>query len=1004
MRRPTPALSSTTTTSPTTVPPASAPRLPAVFVALAALAGLASGPWLGSEAVAQGPVGPELQINEETTGTQRLPQLARRDDGTFLVIWQTSEPFRQNRVRVFDSVGQPLTPEQPIGDDIRDVVPDPNGGYLIARDVDLGPFTEQRVRRLDADGLEVGDEYRVHETTGFRHLGGKIDVHPAGGFLVVWSQTNNVLSRRLDANGVPVGSQSILATSPASDRGQPYVAVNGNGNFVASWSEDGRIRTVFGDADGSPLSPPTVVAPAVPAPQLGGRVDADSANRFFVVWNQDRNSVRGAWLNDAGQTVFDLELATGVLGSGPQVDCDGSTRCAVVWETGRDILARWRTSSAFIGDEITVNAFTPLTQRNAQIECGADGHCVAVWESGQRSSIDEPLNGPDGSEGAIRAQRFTFNETFSVAAEPARRQICAGEGATFDLSLTRWNGFNSGVNLSITPPTGSNASLTPASLGPLDSSSELHFFDTAGLTPGLQETDVVSTDADGLATAHRVTVGLDVIPSTPPVAESPADGTAYCAGEEDTFHWTPILGDPLYTVELSRDAAFTDLVTRIETRRWQADVPNDLAPGRYFWRVSACPSFPSQVFTFTVDGDCGPDAIGEVARLDDVGTPAFSIPAVTLGCDGRALAIWKNDGEGETGEIRGRWLVDGTPAGPSFQVDGGSGSSETPLAARINENGDYVALWRDGLDLRWRVYDGSTLAGGPIQSATLDEVPRSVDVAASGDVAGVWSADGAVRGRRFDSTGSPIGGLFDLVPQGAPEVGPGFADIAQTPDGFVVAFSSSDYSQYLTTRVHGARFNDGGDLLGSDFVVASADFGIPAGSSVGSGRVKANSRGEFVIHFGQTTTDYYANVFTSAGFSIYDSEGVRQGGQGIPDAGFHDVAITEDLDFLVVWSDPDFELSGSRLLGDAFERTPAKKLATEGPQRIALAVGAPSTAGLAVWRSEACGEPCMLARSIRSGPGLLIDGFESGDVSRWCGTVGEEESATGDQSSSRSAR
>ncbi|MEE8526655.1 MAG: hypothetical protein V3T72_22185 [Thermoanaerobaculia bacterium] len=58
------------------------------------------------------PLGPEFQINSNTSGQQKVPQVTVADDGSLLVIWEHEQQTQQEiRGRQFDGDGDPLAPD-----------------------------------------------------------------------------------------------------------------------------------------------------------------------------------------------------------------------------------------------------------------------------------------------------------------------------------------------------------------------------------------------------------------------------------------------------------------------------------------------------------------------------------------------------------------------------------------------------------------------------------------------------------------------------------------------------------------------------------------------------------------------------------------------------------------------------------------------------------------------------------------------------------------------------
>ena len=84
------------------------------------------------------------------------------------------------------------------------------------------------------------------------------------------------------------------------------------------------------------------------------------------------------------------------------------------------------------------------------------------------------------------------------------------------------------------------------------------------------------------------------------------------AGHGDLLKWKPVAQATQYRVELARNAQFTKGWWPVDatSERWL--VSEELAPGKWFWRVTALDTdgylgYPSKTFAFTVPGAAGSD-------------------------------------------------------------------------------------------------------------------------------------------------------------------------------------------------------------------------------------------------------------------------------------------------------------------------------------------------------------------------------------------------------------
>lgn len=148
------------------------------------------------------PVGGEVQVNTFTTGNQEDPNVAVIADGTFAIVWESSDQDGSDDgvfAQVFDAARQPVGSE-----------------------VQLNQYTA--LDQEDADIVSDGQ----------------------GGFVVVWesnAQVNgmsgdDIFGRRLDVTGQAVGDE--LQVSSETDNDQNNVTIAGaNGHLVTAWRSFG---------------------------------------------------------------------------------------------------------------------------------------------------------------------------------------------------------------------------------------------------------------------------------------------------------------------------------------------------------------------------------------------------------------------------------------------------------------------------------------------------------------------------------------------------------------------------------------------------------------------------------------------------------------------------------------------------------------------------------------------------------------------------------------------
>jgi hypothetical protein len=245
------------------------------------------------------------------------------------------------------------------------------------------------------------------------------------------------------------------------------------------------------------------------------------------------------------------------------------------------------------------------------------------------------------------------------------------------------------------------------------------------------------------------------------------------------------------------------------------------------------------------DGDGG-GIFGQ--RYDSAGSPQggeFAVNTYTTGqqdfarvgsdAAGNFVVVWGGD-SGQDGDGFGvfgqRYDSSGVPLGGEFQINTYTTGTQWEPALTFDGGGGFVVVWRDG--------------------------------GTSGD--GQDGSRSGVFGQRFDSTGNPLGGEFQV---NTTTLGHQYAAnvAADAAGNFVVTWTDEDLV-FAGSDIVGQRYDSSGTALGAEFVVA-------VGRSSG---VVAQPGGDFVVAWwdlsgpgGSTTGEVFARR--------YDSSGTAQGPQ-----------------------------------------------------------------------------------------------------------------------------
>ena len=295
----------------------------------------------------------EFQVNIYTPGTQTLPAVAMRDDGSFVVVWRTDQ--------------------------------DTDGPSVFGR-------------RFDALGVAVGAEIQVTSHTLSGQGNPDVAVGAGGDFVVVWEgvtddgQAEMVRVRLFDASGVPRGVE-LQVTAVGSPIGRPAVATDDAGDFVVVWETDTSDTAIVGrrfDSAGTPQGFPFVLNSYDETDQSNAAIAMASDGHFVVVWESEgqdgsEDGVFGRCFDPTG-VPLGTELQANAYATGaqqlPSVALADDGVVHVVWAgaPGSDVFLPSFPSTC-PPRQLRVNSFTASAQVLPDVAAGAGGDYVVTWSS-----------------------------------------------------------------------------------------------------------------------------------------------------------------------------------------------------------------------------------------------------------------------------------------------------------------------------------------------------------------------------------------------------------------------------------------------------------------------------------------------------------------------------------------------------------------------------------------------------------------------------------------------
>jgi hypothetical protein len=272
-------------------------------------------------------------------------------------------------------------------------------------------------------------------------------------------------------------------------------------------------------------------------------------------------------------------------------------------------------------------------------------------------------------------------------------------------------------------------------------------------------------------------------------------------------------------------------------------------------------------------------------RINTYTTGRQQFPRQAMEPDGDFVVVWTSDAQdgSSQGAFGQRFAASGAPRGNEFRINTYTTGFQGQPHVAVGSTGEFVVVWKsayDGSDysIQGRRYDGSGSAiGGEFQVGktftTGFQSPPHVGRASDGRFVVSWtseSVDGSSSGiaaRRFDASGNPIGSEFVV---NAYTTGQQIrSDLAVEANGnFVVVWEDCCNGDGSGSAIFGQRFDASGNRLGSEFQVNSYTTGYQGGASV-----SVSPAGGFVVVWSGPEDAFSYGVFARR----FDASGTAVG-------------------------------------------------------------------------------------------------------------------------------
>jgi hypothetical protein len=350
-------------------------------------------------------LGASFLVNTFTTGSQDLPYVTARSDGSFVVVWRSeSDGAGKSVARAVVGAGGGVSgPELVVntyttGDqEYAQVGVSPGDGFMVVWHDDNGRDGSSYAvfaQRFNAAGSVAGTEFQVNAYTTGSQMYPAIATDSSGNFVVAWSSFDGVSNprfRKVSAAGAFVGSEITMTSVPGSTLGHD-LATSATGEIAFVWDDSVQRFDSSGAAIGAPFR--LTNGQPVFVPQVAYESDGDMVHAWNLPWQAGGSADRSLTL--AAETCVDDSADADGDGIGKRCDvCAGGSE--LLSDSPRLTLKSVNTNEIFHDDRVQLSGtfVLPVTSTFADIDPRVDPVHVRVESAAGIPVLDAVLAAAD---------------------------------------------------------------------------------------------------------------------------------------------------------------------------------------------------------------------------------------------------------------------------------------------------------------------------------------------------------------------------------------------------------------------------------------------------------------------------------------------------------------------------------------------------------------------------------------------------------------------------------
>ncbi|MEQ1762822.1 MAG: peptidoglycan DD-metalloendopeptidase family protein [Pyrinomonadaceae bacterium] len=838
-------------------------------------------------------IGSEFQVNTYATGDQEQPGIAMDSNGNFAVVWESNGQDGGGKgiyAQRFNALAVPQGAEFKVNTFVSNeqsnawISMTPTGDFIVtwASFAQDGSGFGIYAQRYNAAGVAQGGEFRVNTYASSDQIYATSTAAPNGSFVIAWESISQdgsgrgVFGQNYDSAGIPQGSEFQINTYTTDNQFNPCLSTDANGNFVVAWNsnnQDGSVEGVFGKRFSTSSPPPVNQAPTVNAGN-------DQAITLPAATNLSGTASDDGLPNPPATMTTNWSFVSGP-GSVTFGNANSVTTSASFSSAGSYLLRLTASDSSFTtSDDVVVTVSSPppngglsgsigpAVPTNLSTEGSADwAHWGLTAASGFNHKVTATQQISDYSViGTGSIQRYT-NNTNSYSWSGGTPTSAANNTTTGVYVI----GLNNGFQLTVPADTTQRTLKVYVGLWAAGGKLEASLSDNS--SPAYTDTSLINTSdtANGIYTLNYQAASngqtLTVKWTVDSIANAWSNVTLQAATLVNGIP-PPPPPPPAGEFQISSSVNSAQFVTHVASG----------ATGNF---IVTWHSFLQDGSGFGVYGrryDAAGVPIGNEFRINTYTQDNQTIPRIALDSAGNFVMIWESENQDGSGYgIYGqRYNSAGTPVGSEFRVNTTTTNSQHGPFVAMAPDGTFVVIWVSDFQ--------------------------------DGDQEGIF-------GQRFDATGVPVGGEFQINTFTAGiQRNPGMAMDAN--GNFIVVWESigQDGSD---KGVYAQRFNALAVPQGPEFRVNTFTVGLQ-----GEEWVSMTPTGEFIVTWSSVGQDGSGSGIYA---QRYNAAGASQGGEfqvntyTFSDQIFGTTSIAPNGNFVIAWESISQDGNGRGVFGQRYD-------------------------------------------------------------------------------------